>query len=250
MPYDLSASLEDYLEAIFHIVKEKGAARPKDIAMRLKVNNSSVTGALKSLAAKKLVHYAPYDIVTLTEEGDVLARDVVRRHEALKDFFVKVLSVEPDIAEVGACKMEHEVPRPILERFIQFAEYVELCPRGGTRFIEGFGYHCKSGCTLEECDHCLSESLDDVRARRVQQEGGDQPLRTLGSLQSGQRARIVGISGEEQDAKRLEEMGLSAGSIVEIERVAASGESFDCKVRGYHFSLTADDARRLQIEEL
>jgi DtxR family Mn-dependent transcriptional regulator len=40
----LSASLEDYLEAIFHIVAEKQAARVKDIAKRLSVNNSSVTG--------------------------------------------------------------------------------------------------------------------------------------------------------------------------------------------------------------
>ena len=48
----LSASMEDYLEAIFHIVSEKQAARAKDIAKRLKVNNSSVTGALRSLAEK------------------------------------------------------------------------------------------------------------------------------------------------------------------------------------------------------
>ena len=33
----VSESLEDYLEAIFHIVAEKQAARAKDIAKRLKV---------------------------------------------------------------------------------------------------------------------------------------------------------------------------------------------------------------------
>ena len=41
----LTASMEDYLEAIFYIVAEKGAARAKDISKRLKVNHSSVTGA-------------------------------------------------------------------------------------------------------------------------------------------------------------------------------------------------------------
>ena len=41
-PYEpLSASLEDYLEAIFHVVADKGAARAKDISKRLKVNSSS-----------------------------------------------------------------------------------------------------------------------------------------------------------------------------------------------------------------
>jgi DtxR family Mn-dependent transcriptional regulator len=46
----LSASMEDYLEAIFHIAADKQAARAKDIAKRLKVNNSSVTGALRILS--------------------------------------------------------------------------------------------------------------------------------------------------------------------------------------------------------
>ena len=51
----LSSSLEDYLETIFWIAKEKGAARPKDIADHLEVRAASVTGALKTLAEKKLV---------------------------------------------------------------------------------------------------------------------------------------------------------------------------------------------------
>ena len=46
----LSASMEDYLEAIFHVAAEKGAARAKDISKRMKVNSSSVTGALRALA--------------------------------------------------------------------------------------------------------------------------------------------------------------------------------------------------------
>ena len=50
----ISASLEDYLEAIFWIVKSKGAARAKDIAERLRVKASSVTGALQALKEKLL----------------------------------------------------------------------------------------------------------------------------------------------------------------------------------------------------
>ena len=44
----ISASLEDYLEAIYHTVEAKGAARAKDIVMRMGVHNSSVTQALRS----------------------------------------------------------------------------------------------------------------------------------------------------------------------------------------------------------
>lgn len=74
MTHTLSESLEDYLEAIYHIVSQKQAARATDISKRLNVNPSSVTGALRSLADKGLVNYAPYDIVTLTAEGSVAAR--------------------------------------------------------------------------------------------------------------------------------------------------------------------------------
>ena len=54
----LSASLEDYLKAIFRIVAVKQAARAKDISARLNVSNSSVTGALRTLADRGLINYA------------------------------------------------------------------------------------------------------------------------------------------------------------------------------------------------
>ena len=83
----LSASQEDYLEAIFHIISEKQAVRAKDIALRLKVKNASVTGALRILAGKGLVNYAPYDVISLTAEGKRIAEDIIRRHEVLHNFF-------------------------------------------------------------------------------------------------------------------------------------------------------------------
>ena len=98
----LTASLEDYLEAIFHVAAEKGAARAKDISRRMKVNSSSVTGALRALADRGLVNYAPYDIVTLTAKGTRMAEDVIRRHEVLRDFFVKVLAVAEAVGVVTA----------------------------------------------------------------------------------------------------------------------------------------------------
>ena len=138
----LSASLEDYLEAIFHIVADKQAARSKDISQRLKVNVSSVTGALQALAQKDLVNYSPYEVVTLTEKGERAARDVVRRHRALREFFVKVLAVEENIADKGACRIEHAIPREILQRLIDFVEFVEKSPSPGANCIREFKKYC------------------------------------------------------------------------------------------------------------
>lgn len=85
----LTASQEDYLEAIFHISAKKMAARAKDISKYLDVRASSVTGALRTLGKMGLVNYAPYDLITLTEEGHVVAEDIVGRHRALENFFSK-----------------------------------------------------------------------------------------------------------------------------------------------------------------
>jgi DtxR family Mn-dependent transcriptional regulator len=153
----LSESLEDYLEAILHIQTKKGAARPKDLARRLKVGPSAVTAALKNLAGRGLVNYVPYEVATLTDTGVLMAEDVVNRHEALKQFFLRVLGIDEETADKGACRMEHAVPKIIVERFIQFVDFVEVCPRGGTGFIDGFRHHVAQGCTRDDCERCLEE---------------------------------------------------------------------------------------------
>ena len=122
MGQTLSASLEDYLEAIFHLVVEKRAARARDIARALAVSPPSVTGALRALAERGLINYAPYEVVTLTRRGRTAARAVIRRHEAFRRFFVEVLGVDAKDAENAACRMEHAVPSKILNRLIQFLE--------------------------------------------------------------------------------------------------------------------------------
>jgi len=158
----LSASMEDYLEAIFHITARKQAAKAKDIAHRLKVNNSSVTGALRNLASKKLINYAPYDVITLTAKGKNTAEEVIRRHETLRRFFVEVLAVENDDADHSACKMEHYLPQNLLERFTHFIEFVHHCPRVGPQWLEKFINFCDRQTPDDNCVSCLSTSLEQL----------------------------------------------------------------------------------------
>ena len=158
-PINLSASLEDYIEAISHIVDEKKVARGKDIAKRLKVSRASVTEALRALSKKGLVNYEPYEVITLTATGKVAAGDVIRRHDALKDFFIKVLAIDDTIAEEGACRIEHAAPPEVIDRLIRFVKFIEVCPRGGAELIKGFSEYCDKGRTKESCEKCLSRTL-------------------------------------------------------------------------------------------
>ncbi len=141
--FKLSASLEDYIEAIYNIVAEKEVARGKDIAARLSVSGASVTEALRSLAKKGLINYAPYEAISLTDTGRKAAEDVVRRHNALKRFFVSVLAVDQDLAELGACRVEHAAPQEIIDRIISFSRFLEIRPRDGEKLIRDFADFCK-----------------------------------------------------------------------------------------------------------
>ncbi|MEZ5357685.1 MAG: metal-dependent transcriptional regulator [Candidatus Zixiibacteriota bacterium] len=153
----LSASLEDYLETILLLSPENDGARVKDISASLKVNYSSVTGALQSLAARKLVNYSPYTRVTLTKSGAKIARDVLSRHVSLKEFFIKVLSIDEQNADEAACRMEHCISQEVLDRFVQFAEYIERCPKGIADWDEKKGFSCRHKKDTLVCSKCRLE---------------------------------------------------------------------------------------------
>ena len=106
----LSASQEDYLEAIYHLVRDRREARTSTIADRLRVRRSSVTGALRTLAARGLVEHAAYGSTTLTRRGMAAARAVADRHHILREFIETILGLPAEQAEQTACAMEHAAP--------------------------------------------------------------------------------------------------------------------------------------------
>lgn len=139
----LSASLEDYLEAIFNIAGTSKIARSKDISELLGVSKSSVTGALRLLKKKGFVNYKPYDYVTLTEDGQTAAAEVVRKHNILKSFFVNVLGVEPDEAQKAACKAEHALGLKIISKLLSYIAFVNESNKNGYNLAEQFREFCK-----------------------------------------------------------------------------------------------------------
>jgi DtxR family transcriptional regulator, Mn-dependent transcriptional regulator len=124
----LSESLEDYLETILALQRQKAVARSKDIAEKLDIKRGSVTGMLKKLAGHKLINYEPYGYVTLTPEGKKIAISVEQRHIFLKDFFFRVLKVDEKTADRTACQMEHAMDKQTFKKFKAFLNKIDGCP--------------------------------------------------------------------------------------------------------------------------
>lgn len=137
----ISSTLEDYLETILVLTNEKGAARVRDISECLGVHKSTVTSALKSLCDKGLLNYAPYEIATLTDEGEKIAKGVRRIHKTIYRFLKDTLLLDETTAEENACRLEHVMDRKVVDRLILF-EKTLAAHRAASPCLQKFSVAC------------------------------------------------------------------------------------------------------------
>ncbi|AOY57152.1 MULTISPECIES: metal-dependent transcriptional regulator [Desulfococcus] len=147
----LTPVMEDYLEAIFDLDKEKRVVRVKDIAKRMDVKMPTVSSMLKTLNERGLVAYEKYEHVELTEDGADVGREMRRRHRVLNQFLTEILRIDPKVADQEACKMEHALSADTLDSLIDFMEFIQSCPRTGEKWIEFFEEFRRHGRRPEKC---------------------------------------------------------------------------------------------------
>jgi len=139
----LKRRTEDYLETIYEISKEKGFARVKDIATRLKVKPASVSEMLQKLAKNGYVIYEKRLFVMLTEKGLKTAVQVKERRETIIKF-LETIGVPTEIAERDACIMEHVLHPETLKQLKNFVRFIEFSPRDPL-WLKHFKEFCKTG---------------------------------------------------------------------------------------------------------
>jgi DtxR family Mn-dependent transcriptional regulator len=150
----ISGSQEDYLEAILELTMRDGSARVRDIADRIAVAKSSVTVALRALSRAGLIHYAPYQLVTLTEKGRAMSEKISGRHRVLRDFMVGVLGVDDVVADRNACRIEHAVEDRVMRRFSCFVEFMRRSRVRASQLPAAFGTYCRGQLTSGRCADC------------------------------------------------------------------------------------------------
>ena len=120
----LSASLEDYLEAIAELCAADDHAHSKEIAEKLGVKMPSVTEALRQLVDMGYIIYQTHQPVQLTAAGETVAHEIVLRHRVLKRFFTEILGLSPAKAADTACHLEHVVDEDTISRFVIFSDAI------------------------------------------------------------------------------------------------------------------------------
>jgi DtxR family Mn-dependent transcriptional regulator len=157
----LTSVMEDYLEAIFDLDKDKKVVRVKDIAKRMNVKMPTVSSMLKTLNGRGLVNYEKYEYVELTRDGAKVGREMRRRHEVLRRFLTDILNIRPKTADAEACMMEHALSTATLNRLADFMEFIQICPRTGDSWLQFFEEYRKHG---RRPDICQARSTDFSKA--------------------------------------------------------------------------------------
>ena len=111
-----SESIEDYLKTIYALEEAQIPATTVTLAEWLGLKPPSITGMVKRLAARRLLHHRPYYGVTLTAAGRRRARAVIRRHRLIELFLVDVLRLPTDQVHQEAERWEHVVSAAAIER--------------------------------------------------------------------------------------------------------------------------------------
>jgi len=205
---EVSATIEEYLEAIYALQERNGSAKTTELAKRLSVALGTITNTIESMEKQNLVVHEPYKGVKLTAKGRKKALDVVRRHRLSERLLTDILQFEWSKAHDAACKLEHAIAGDeIIKPLEKALRHPKTCPHGNPIPSE-------SGRLVEEKSEMLT------------------------SLSQGESSVIVKITDERQDMLQyLATLGLVPGASVSIEEKAPFNGPIIVKVMGASYAL-------------
>ena len=116
----ISASLEDYLEAIYIFHINKWHIRITDLGEFLNVKKPSVVHALKHLSELGFIKKEKYGEITLTKKGLSKGKEIYTRHTTIKKFLTELLEIDEENANIEACKLEHILSEETFNKIKEF----------------------------------------------------------------------------------------------------------------------------------
>jgi DtxR family Mn-dependent transcriptional regulator len=188
-----TASVEDYLKAIYELSRGRGHATTSEVAMRLGVARPSVSGMAARLVRQRLVAHERYRGLKLTRAGRGVALQLIRRHRVIEAYLVTALGYGWDQVDGEAERLEHAASDDLVDRMARAIGEPEADPHGAP-------IPSRRGTVVE------------------------QPHRSLDQLAPGDRARVIRVEDHDpQFLRHLASLGLVPGATVRLLKQAPFG---------------------------
>ena len=216
----LNIKNQDLLEAIYEMEVLNGKARLTDVAAKLEFSKSRANQEVKKLKNMGLVVEERYGPLQLTDLGKFEAERVVFTHQLIKTFLIRILNVEEDVAEKDACAIEHVISEETIQAIVNQLEKV-------TDSIGDF--------SLKEAEEYL------IRKKRLSELKMNQKAKIL---------KILKIQGGREMKKRLMEMGVIKGEVVQLVGIAPFGDPLEFAINDFKLSLRLKEIDNIIVELL
>lgn len=215
----MTFSEENYLKTIYHLTAfSDQEVSTNAIAEMIATKASSVTDMLKKLAEKDLVHYKKYQGVSLTANGRLLAKMIVRKHRLWEVFLVEKLDFPWDEVHDIAEQLEHIKSEKLINKLDNFLGNPTEDPHG--------------------------DPIPDVNGKIIKTE--KLLLSELGFNQSG---ICVGVKDSSKEfLKYLDKNQIALGSKIEIMTKEDFDFSLKIKVENREFSISNKIANNLFVK--
>lgn len=213
-----SPRIEEYLESIYKLLEFHESATTSKIAENLDLSPSSVSEMLKQLEQKGLVRYAEKGVV-LTEEGELAAKKVVRKHRLSERLLTDILGFRWDEIHEEACRLEHDISNVLEEKIAEKLGNPRTCPHG-------FPIPDKKGLVTHDNAIKLSE------------------------IKANEKGVIVSVFEEDAEMLRyLGSLGLYPDVEFEVKSVAPFGGPILVSVNGEERSLGKELAENVLVQK-
>lgn len=120
----------DYLAAIYKLDDQGIRVTTGLLADRMHVSPAAVSSMLKRLEEANLITRSEADGVLLTEQGQIAALQLIRRHRLLEVFLIQVMGYSWDQVESEAHRLEHSISAAFEDRMDELCGYPTHCPHG------------------------------------------------------------------------------------------------------------------------
>ncbi|MCS6828229.1 MAG: metal-dependent transcriptional regulator [Caldilinea sp.] len=124
----------EYLAAIYKLGGRRGRASDKvttsALAEKMHVSPAAVSSMLKRLEESGFVDRSNSEGITLTEQGELAALQLIRRHRLLEVFLVKVMGYTWDQVDAEAHRLQHAISSAFEDRMDELCGYPTHCPHG------------------------------------------------------------------------------------------------------------------------
>jgi DtxR family Mn-dependent transcriptional regulator len=125
-----SLTEENYIKSIYALSQATGEVFVSELAKKLDVKLPTVNSMVKKLASKKMVAYAPYQGIKLTEKGKREALGIIRKHRLAELFLVKVMGLGWEEVHEIAEQLEHVNSERFYNRMDELLNYPKADPHG------------------------------------------------------------------------------------------------------------------------